>query len=167
MSQYTMTIKVEDLNSKTAAEDALERATGTSISLNDDNEDTKKVKSKSDSNVAGTVLAIDALKTVGVTALNTAIAYVGIVSDDQALQNEITNVTTTVSSTISTGMGIAGAFAASQALGWVTLVLTALSELSNIYVNNVAYSKKMLEYSLENEKKSERLGLLASDKNRR
>ena len=165
-NQYSLTIRVEDLNGTTAAEDALNRANG----KNDEKAEklTPEEKQRVKQTAAATSLFVDGLKSTAIDIGTSTISTIGVLSTDTAFQNTITNTISTGSSLISTATTIAAGAAVGGPVGAaVAAVVEVASYVIKLTTSAIKYEQERLIESIQIKDKAERIGALSSDRNRR
>lgn len=166
--EYKLTISLKDETEKKPAKKALDKATGK------DGEDSKSKKIRKEiSSAMSAVKALSAYKVAntfvqgGKQLTNYYLGSVGSRYGDTARQNEINNI-------MSVGSRVTGAATsiAAGALvgGWAGAVIATVGEIVSNAVNVVTNKDKWNQQQRINDmneiRQSERLGLLASDRNR-
>ena len=167
-------IRVEEIDKKTDAEKASERANGKTSgeAVTSD----KNIKDLSTvSNTIATQIVWSGLKSAAINTASYMISNVGVYFNDQALQNEISNAVTVGSEALgfvaSTAAGAklgAAAGPIGAAIGAVAgAALSAINKAINYFENKNDYLMEQHFQSLDTSKRAERIGVLLNERNRK
>ena len=164
MPSYRIVI---DTKSQTRKEKEKEQLENVSNGSNNEKESTddKKVVTKKNYVAAQ---AIDLAKTTALQVGKLYVDTIGVRTDNTARQNEVSNIVDLAGK----GIGAVGSIAAGAAMGGVpgaviAAVAVAVNEAVNIASNVMQYKRDIAEDAASTMHASERLGMVATDRNRR
>ena len=164
MPSYRIVI---DTKSQTRKEKEKEQLENVSNGSNNEKESTddKKVVTKKNYVAAQ---AIDLAKTTALQVGKLYVDTIGVRTDNTARQNEVNNIVDLAGK----GISAVGSIAAGAAIGGVpgaviAAVAVAVNEAANIASNVMQYRRDIAEDAASTRHASERLGMVATDRNRR
>lgn len=164
MPSYRIVI---DTKSQTRKEKEKEQLENVSNGSNNEKESTddKKVVTKKNYVAAQ---AIDLAKTTALQVGKLYVDTIGVRTDNTARQNEVNNIVDLAGK----GISAVGSIAAGAAMGGVpgaviAAVAVAVNEAVNIASNVMQYKRDIAEDAASTMHASERLGMVATDRNRR
>lgn len=164
MPSYRIVI---DTKSQTRKEKEKEQLENVSNGSNNEKESTddKKVVTKKNYVAAQ---AIDLAKTTALQVGKLYVDTIGVRTDNSARQNEVNNIVDLAGK----GISAVGSIAAGAAMGGVpgaviAAVAVAVNEAVNIASNVMQYRRDIAEDAASTMHASERLGMVATDRNRR
>lgn len=164
MPSYRIVI---DTKSQTRKEKEKEQLENVSNGSNNEKESTddKKVVTKKNYVAAQ---AIDLAKTTALQVGKLYVDTIGVRTDNTARQNEVNNIVDLAGK----GISAVGSIAAGAAMGGVpgaviAAVAVAVNEAVNIASNVMQYKRDIAEDTASTMHASERLGMVATDRNRR
>lgn len=167
--EFTLNIKLNNATEKEKAQQRLSESTGQNISTTKKNTDVD-LNNKEESPIAKSVAVgyiIQEGKQVAQNIATKTIGSYGVRHGDAALQNKLNNATTLVTETASAGTGIAAAYGAGGWVGAIVATLvSAIDKAVDIAYNSAEYQTLQLERKANEIRQSERLGRLATDRNR-
>ena len=163
--KYEIIVKLDGLSSTKEEEnkEKLESANG----KKQKDPDKEKAKKLAKMRKAAKIMVAQQVKEVTSDAIRTYVSTIGARQDNVAKQNRIQNVMGMTNNLVSGAMSIAAASALAGAPG---AIITAVAEASKLAIevtkNLQDYSRLQTKNSLESEKASERLGRIATNRNR-
>lgn len=163
--KYEIIVKLDGLSSTKEEEnkEKLREANGKKPK----NPDEEKAKKLAKMRKAAKIMVADKVREVTSDAIRTYISTIGARQDNVAKQNRIQNVMGMTNNLVSGAMTIAAAASAAGPAGAVIASLAEASKLAIEVTKNLQdYSRLQTKNSLESEKASERLGRIATNRNR-
>lgn len=163
--KYEIIVKLDGLSSTKEEEnkEKLKSANG----KKQKNPDEEKAKKLAKMRKAAKIMVAQQVKEVAVDAIRTYVSTIGAREDNVAKQNRIQNVMGMTNNLVSGAMTIAAAASAAGPAGAVIATLAEASKLAIEVTKNLQdYSRLQTKNSLESEKASERLGRIATNRNR-
>ena len=163
--KYEIIVKLDGLSSTKEEEnkEKLKAANGKKPK----NPDEEKAKKLAKMRKAAKLMVARKVKEVTADAMRTYVSTIGARQDNVAKQNRIQNVMGITDNLVSGAMSISTAAALAGPAG---AVITAIAEASKLAIevtkNLQDYSRLQTKNSLESEKASERLGRIATNRNR-
>lgn len=163
--KYEIIVKLDGLSSTKEEEnkEKLESANG----KKQKDPDKEKAKKLAKMRKAAKLMVARKVKEVTADAMRTYVSTIGARQDNVAKQNRIQNVMGITDNLVSGAMSIA---TAASLAGPAGAVVTAIAEASKLAIevtkNLQDYSRLQTKNSLESEKASERLGRIATNRNR-
>ena len=163
--KYEIIVKLDGLSSTKEEEnkEKLESANG----KKQKNPDEEKAKKLAKMRKAAKIMVADKVREVTSDAIRTYVSTIGARQDNVAKQNRIQNVMGITDNLVSGAMTISAAASVAGAPGAVIATLAEASKLAIEVTKNLQdYSRLQTKNSLESEKASERLGRIATNRNR-
>lgn len=163
--KYEIIVKLDGLSSTKEEEnkEKLESANG----KKQKDPDKEKAKKLAKMRKAAKIMVANKVREVTSDAIRTYVSTIGARQDNVAKQNRIQNVMGMTNNLVSGAMSISAADSLAGAPG---AIITALAEASKLAIevtkNLQDYSRLQTKNSLESEKASERLGRIATNRNR-
>ena len=165
VQKYEIIVKLDGLSSTKEEEnkEKLKSANGKKPK----NPDEEKAKKLAKMRKAAKIMVAQQVKEVTVDAIRTYVSTIGARQDNVAKQNRIQNVMGMTNNLVSGAMTIAAAASAAGPAGAVIAAVAEASKLAIEVTKNLQdYSRLQTKNSLESEKASERLGRIATNRNR-
>ena len=163
--KYEIIVKLDGLSS-TKEEENKEKLKAANGKKQKDPEE-EKAKKLAKMRKAAKIMVAQQVKEVAVDAIRTYVSTIGARQDNVAKQNRIQNVMGMTNNLVSGAMTIAAAASAAGPAGAVIASLAEASKLAIEVTKNLQdYSRLQTKNSLESEKASERLGRIATNRNR-
>lgn len=163
--QYEIIVKLDGLSSTKEEEnkEKLESANGKKQKTPEEEKAAKLAKMRK----AAKIMVADKVREVTTDAIRTYVSTIGARQDNVAKQNRIQNVMGMTNNLVSGAMSISKAAALAGPAGAVITALAQASKLAIEVTKNLQdYSRLQTKNSLESEKASERLGRIATNRNR-
>ena len=163
--KYEIIVKLDGLSSTKEEEnkEKLKSANGKNQKTPEEEQAKKLAKMRK----AAKIMVAQKVREVTSDAIRTYVSTIGARQDNVAKQNRIQNVMGMTNNLVSGAMSIAAAASLAGAPG---AIITALAEASKLAIevtkNLQDYSRLQTKNSLESEKASERLGRIATNRNR-
>ena len=163
--KYEIIVKLDGLSS-TKEEENKEKLKSTNGKKEKDPEE-EKAKKLAKMKKAAKLMVAQKVKEVTSDAIRTYVSTIGARQDNVAKQNRIQNVMGMTNNLVSGAMSIATAASLAGPAGAVIATLAEASKLAIEVTKNLQdYSRLQTKNSLESEKASERLGRIATNRNR-
>ena len=163
--KYEIIVKLDGLSS-TKEEENKEKLKAANGKKEKDPEE-EKAKKLAKMRKAAKIMVADKVREVASDAIRTYVSTIGARQDNIAKQNRIQNVMGMTNNLVSGAMTIAAAASAAGPAGAVIATLAEASKLAIEVTKNLQdYSRLQTKNSLESEKASERLGRIATNRNR-
>ena len=163
--KYEIIVKLDGLSS-TKEEENKEKLKAANGKKQKDPEE-EKAKKLAKMRKAAKIMVAQQVKEVAVDAIRTYVSTIGARQDNVAKQNRIQNVMGMTNNLVSGAMTIAAAASAAGPAGAIIASLAEASKLAIEVTKNLQdYSRLQTKNSLESEKASERLGRIATNRNR-
>ena len=163
--KYEIIVKLDGLSS-TKEEENKEKLKAANGKKQKD-PDEEKAKKLAKMRKAAKIMVADKIREVTSDAIRTYVSTIGARQDNVAKQNRIQNVMGMTNNLVSGAMTIAAAASAAGPAGAVIASLAEASKLAIEVTKNLQdYSRLQTKNSLESEKASERLGRIATNRNR-
>ena len=163
--KYEIIVKLDGLSSTKEEEnkEKLESANG----KKQKDPDKEKAKKLAKMRKAAKLMVAKKVKEVTADAMRTYVSTIGARQDNVAKENRIQNVMGMTNNLVSGAMSISKAAALAGAPGAIITALATASKLAIEVTKNLQdYSRLQTKNSLESEKASERLGRIATNRNR-
>lgn len=165
MPSYRIVIDTKSQTRKEKEKEQLENVSNGSGNEKESTDDDKKVVTKKNYVAAQ---AIDLAKTTALQVGKLYVDTIGVRTDNTARQNEVSNIVDLAGK----GISAVGSIAAGAAMGGVpgaviAAVAVAVNEAVNIAGNVMQYRRDIAEDAASTMHASERLGMVATDRNRR
>ena len=163
--KYEIIVKLDGLSSTKEEEnkEKLKSANGKKQKTPEEEKAAKLAKMRK----AAKIMVADKVREVTSDAIRTYVSTIGARQDNVAKQNRIQNVMGMTNNLVSGAMTIAAAASAAGPAGAVIASLAEASKLAIEVTKNLQdYSRLQTKNSLESEKASERLGRIATNRNR-
>lgn len=163
--QYEIIVKLDGLSSTKEEEnkEKLKSANG----KKQKNPDEEKAKKLAKMRKAAKIMVADKVREVTSDAIRTYVSTIGARQDNVAKQNRIQNVMGMTNNLVSGAMTIAASASIAGPAGAVIAAVAEASKLAIEVTKNLQdYSRLQTKNSLESEKASERLGRIATNRNR-
>ena len=167
--KYEIIVKLDGLSSTKEEEnkEKLESANGKKPKNPAEEQAKKQAKKLAKMRKAAKIMVAQKVKEVTSDAIRTYVSTIGARQDNIAKQNRIQNVMGMTNNLVSGAMSISAAGALAGPAG---AVITAIAEASKLAIevtkNLQDYSRLQTKNCLESEKASERLGRIATNRNR-
>ena len=163
--KYEIIVKLDGLSS-TKEEENKEKLKSANGKKQKDPEE-EKAKKLAKMRKAAKIMVADKVREVTSDAIRTYVSTIGAREDNVAKQNRIQNVMGMTNNLVNGAMTIAAAASAAGPAGAVIASLAEASKLAIEVTKNLQdYSRLQTKNSLESEKASERLGRIATNRNR-
>ena len=163
--KYEIIVKLDGLSS-TKEEENKEKLKAANGKKEKDPEE-EKAKKLAKMRKAAKIMVAHKVREVASDAIRTYVSTIGARQDNIAKQNRIQNVMGMTNNLVSGAMTIAAAASAAGPAGAVIATLAEASKLAIEVTKNLQdYSRLQTKNSLESEKASERLGRIATNRNR-
>lgn len=164
MPSYRIVIDTKSQTRKEKEKEQLENVSNGSNNEKESNDDKKVITKKN--YVAAQ--AIDLAKTTALQVGKLYVDTIGVRTDNTARQNEVNNIVDLAGK----GISAVGSIAAGAAMGGIpgaviAAVAVAVNEAVNIAGNVMQYKRDIAEDAASTMHASERLGMVATDRNRR
>ena len=163
--KYEIIVKLDGLSSTKEEEnkEKLKSANG----KKQKNPDEEKAKKLAKMRKAAKIMVADKVREVTSDAIRTYVSTIGARQDNVAKQNRIQNVMGMTNNLVSGAMTIAASASIAGPAGAVIAAVAEASKLAIEVTKNLQdYSRLQTKNSLESEKASERLGRIATNRNR-
>ena len=163
--KYEIIVKLDGLSSTKEEEnkEKLESANG----KKQKDPDKEKAKKLAKMRKAAKIMVAQQVKEVTADAMRTYVSTIGARQDNVAKQNRIQNVMGITDNLVSGAMSISTAASLAGPAGAIITALATASKLAIEVTKNLQdYSRLQTKNSLESEKASERLGRIATNRNR-
>ena len=163
--KYEIIVKLDGLSS-TKEEENKEKLKSTN-GKKQKNPDEEKAKKLAKMRKAAKIMVADKVREVTSDAMRTYVSTIGARQDNVAKQNRIQNVMGMTNNLVSGAMTIAASASIAGPAGAVIAAVAEASKLAIEVTKNLQdYSRLQTKNSLESEKASERLGRIATNRNR-
>ena len=163
--KYEIIVKLDGLSS-TKEEENKEKLKSTN-GKKQKNPDEEKAKKLAKMRKAAKIMVADKVREVTSDAIRTYVSTIGARQDNVAKQNRIQNVMGMTNNLVSGAMTIAASASIAGPAGAVIAAVAEASKLAIEVTKNLQdYSRLQTKNSLESEKASERLGRIATNRNR-
>ena len=163
--KYEIIVKLDGLSS-TKEEENKEKLKSANGKKQKDPEE-EKAKKLAKMRKAAKIMVADKVREVATDAMRTYVSTIGARQDNVAKQNRIQNVMGMTNNLVSGAMTIATAASVAGPAGAVIAAVAEASKLAIEVTKNLQdYSRLQTKNSLESEKASERLGRIATNRNR-
>lgn len=158
-----LNINLTKVDTKSTEQEQLDTVTATAKNGNS-GIDKKDVLKKA----AGVTMAYNQIQKITTTVVTTKLSQIGSVYGDQAKQNEINNVMSSVGTVSGIGQSIIGGALVAGPVGAVVMGLTSLiAEGYAMFERNASYQRLERENAINSMRSSEALGMTAIDRNRK